>query len=168
MSKQCHQHITIRAMGKSKHALNSLNTHFKICANSSGKTFTWCYYKSVLLQLGKVCWVLAILLFNHTVCSVIPVIDRKLIGGDNDDEHHSKLVQQAAQKWHKQWCFTSLCIYSHRVNCSGSTEKTVDHGPMGWLLERETTITTINHTPNKLQQMVEESHATDNIPGQHQ
>ena len=38
----------------------------------------------------------ATLLFNCLVCGVMPVIDRKPIGGDNDDKHHSKL--QGAQK----------------------------------------------------------------------
>ena len=37
---------------------------------------------------------LAKLLFNCPVCGVMPVIDRKPIGGDNDDEHHSKLVHR--------------------------------------------------------------------------
>ena len=31
----------------------------------------------------------ATLLFNHLVCCVMPVIDRKPIGRDNDDKHHS-------------------------------------------------------------------------------
>ena len=36
----------------------------------------------------------ATLLFNCPVGGVMPVIDRKPIGGDNDDKHHSKLVQR--------------------------------------------------------------------------
>ena len=36
----------------------------------------------------------ATLLFNHPVHGVMPVIDRKPIGGDNDDEHHSKLIHR--------------------------------------------------------------------------
>ena len=34
----------------------------------------------------------ATLQFSCPVHGVMPVIDRKPIGGDNDDEHHSKLV----------------------------------------------------------------------------
>ena len=37
---------------------------------------------------------LGTLLINHPVCGIIPVIDRKPIGGDNDDEYHSKLVHR--------------------------------------------------------------------------
>ena len=36
----------------------------------------------------------ATLLFNHLVCSIMPVIDRKPIGRDNDSEHHRKLVHR--------------------------------------------------------------------------
>ena len=34
----------------------------------------------------------ATLLFNCLVCGIMPIIDRKPIGGDNDDEHLSKLI----------------------------------------------------------------------------
>ena len=34
----------------------------------------------------------ATLLFNHLVCGIMAVIDRKPIGGNNDDRHHSKLI----------------------------------------------------------------------------
>ena len=36
----------------------------------------------------------ATLLFNHLVCSIMPVIDRKPISRDNDDEHHNKLIHR--------------------------------------------------------------------------
>ena len=45
-------------------------------------------------QLGQGLLSLATLLFNHLVHSVIPVIGRKPIGRDNDDENHSKLVNR--------------------------------------------------------------------------
>ena len=53
----------------------------------------------VLLQicitpLGQGLPSLATLLFSHPVCGIIPLIDRKLFGGDNDDEYHSKLVHR--------------------------------------------------------------------------
>ena len=53
----------------------------------------------VLLQihttpLGQGLLSLATLLFNHPVCRVMPVLDRKLIGRDNDDKNHSKLVHR--------------------------------------------------------------------------
>ena len=47
--------------------------------------------------LGQGLPILATLLLNHLVCGIMPVIDRKPIGGDNDDEYHSKLVH----RWHK-------------------------------------------------------------------
>ena len=37
---------------------------------------------------------LATLLFNCPVHSVMPVIDRKPVSVDNDDEHHPKLVNR--------------------------------------------------------------------------
>ena len=63
-SKQCHQHITARAMGRLKPTLNSLNAHLKNVSTPLG-TFP---------------------------CSIMPIIDRKPIGGDNDDDHLSKLM----------------------------------------------------------------------------
>ena len=36
----------------------------------------------------------ATLLFNCLVCDVIPIINRKPIGRDSDNEHHSKLVHR--------------------------------------------------------------------------
>ena len=36
----------------------------------------------------------ATLLFNHPVCGIMPVIDRKPISVDNDDEHHKKLMHR--------------------------------------------------------------------------
>ena len=44
--------------------------------------------------LGKGLLSLATLLFNCLVCGIMPVIDRKPIGRDNDDEHHSKLIHR--------------------------------------------------------------------------
>ena len=37
---------------------------------------------------------LATLLFNHSVCSVMPLIDRKPVSVENDNEHHIKLVHR--------------------------------------------------------------------------
>ena len=37
---------------------------------------------------------LATLLFNHLVHGIMPVIDRKPIGRDNDDEQHNKLIHR--------------------------------------------------------------------------
>ena len=34
------------------------------------------------------------LLFNCQVCSIMPVIDRKPVRVDNDDEHHKKLMHR--------------------------------------------------------------------------
>ena len=44
--------------------------------------------------LGQGLLSLATLLFNCPVCGVMPVLDRKPIGGDNDNEHHGKLVHR--------------------------------------------------------------------------
>ena len=79
-------------MGSLKHALNSLNT-IKKCANSGGDIHM------ALLQihttpLGQGLPSLATLLFNHPVFGVMPVIDRKPLSRDNDNEHQSKLVHR--------------------------------------------------------------------------
>ena len=79
-------------MGRLKPALNSLNAHLK-CADSGGDIHL------VLLQicatpLGLDLPSLATLLFNQQVCGVMPVINRKPIGGDNENEYHSKLVHR--------------------------------------------------------------------------
>ena len=65
----------------------------------------------VLLQirttpLGQGLLKLVMLLFNHLVCGIMPVIDRKPISVDNDDKHHRKLMQGRAKmtqtmKFHK-------------------------------------------------------------------
>ena len=36
----------------------------------------------------------ATLLFNHTVCGIMPVMDRKPINIDNDDEHNKNLMHR--------------------------------------------------------------------------
>ena len=53
----------------------------------------------VLLQirttpLGQGLPSLATLLFNCLVCSIMPVLDRKPVSVDNDDEHHKKLTHR--------------------------------------------------------------------------
>ena len=88
LSKWCCQHITTKAISRLKPALNSLK-----CADSNGDIHM------ALLQicttpLGQGLLSPATLLFNHSVCGVMPVIDRKPISRDNDDKHHSKLVHR--------------------------------------------------------------------------
>ena len=80
-------------MGRSKPALNSLNAHLKNVPTLVGT------FHMVLLQIpyypqGQGLLSPATLLFNCLVCGVMPVLDRKPIGGDNDDEHNSKLVHR--------------------------------------------------------------------------
>ena len=36
----------------------------------------------------------ATLLFNHLVCGIMPVVNRKPVSVDNDDEHHKKLMHR--------------------------------------------------------------------------
>ena len=57
-------------------------------------TYTWHYYKSEPHHWGKVSPSLAALLFNHLVCSIMPVVDKKPVSVDNDDEHHKKLLHR--------------------------------------------------------------------------
>ena len=44
--------------------------------------------------LGQGLLSLATLLFNRQVRGIMPVLDHKPIGKDNDDEHHSKLIDR--------------------------------------------------------------------------
>ena len=108
-SKQCHQCITTRAMSRSKPALNSLNAHLK-CTYSGGDIHM------ALLQIHTTPLVqglpsLATLLFKHLLYSVMPVIDRKPIGGDNDDDHHSKLVYRQHKMTQTMMLHQSLHLF---------------------------------------------------------
>ena len=73
---------------------------------------------------------------------------------------------QATQKWHKQRCFTSLCIYSHRVNCSGSTRRWRTMDPWDNYWEGRPQSPQPAHITYRLQQWGEELHVIDNISGQ--
>ena len=78
--------------GQVKACIKFINT-LKKCAYSG-----WDIHM-VLLQIctpppGQGLLTLAPLLFNHLVHGVMPVIDRKPMCRDNDDEHHSKLVHR--------------------------------------------------------------------------
>ena len=92
-SKQCHQHVTTRAMGSSKSALNSLGAHLR-----NVPTPDWDIYMALIqictTSLGQGLLSLAPLLFNCLVCGIMPIIDRKPINRENDDEHHSKLIHR--------------------------------------------------------------------------
>ena len=76
-------------MGMSKPALNSLNAHLKVC-----KLCLMALLQIQTTPLGQGLPSPATLLFNHPVYSVMPVIDRKPVERNNDDEHHSKLVHR--------------------------------------------------------------------------
>ena len=66
---------------------------FKKCADSGGDI------NMALLQihttpLGQGLPSPATLLYNQLVCGIMPVLDRKPVGEDYDDEHHSRLVDR--------------------------------------------------------------------------
>ena len=66
---------------------------FKKCTHSGGDI------NMALLQihttpLGQGLPSLATLLFNQLVCGIMPVLDRKPIGEDYDDEQHSRLIDR--------------------------------------------------------------------------
>ena len=65
----------------------------KKCSDSGGDIHV------ALLQiqttpLGQGLPSLAMLLFNHLVCGIMPVVDRKPVCVDNDDKHHKKLTHR--------------------------------------------------------------------------
>ena len=77
--------------GQVEACIKSNKCTIKKCSDSSGDVHM------ALLQirttsLGQGLSSLAMLLFNHPVCSIMPVIDIKPISVDNDDEHHKKLT----------------------------------------------------------------------------
>ena len=106
-------------------------------------------------------------LFNCLVHGVMPVIDRKPIIGDNDEEHHIKLVHRQHKNDPNNDASQVLASIP-RGSTVAVQEKMEDCGPMEQLLGRETTITMTGHITYRLQQPEVELHATDNISGQHQ
>ena len=77
--------------GQVKACIQFIKCTLKGCVDSGGDIHL------ALLQihttpLGQGLPSLATLLFNHPVCGVIPVIDRKRVIVDNNDEHQTKLV----------------------------------------------------------------------------
>ena len=44
--------------------------------------------------LGQSLPSLAMFLFNHQICSIMPLINRKPVSVDNDDEHHKNLTHR--------------------------------------------------------------------------
>ena len=79
--------------GQVKACIKSIKCTFKKCADSSGDI------NMDLLQihttpLGQGLPSPATLLFNQLVCHIMPVLDRKPIGRDYDDEHHNRLTDR--------------------------------------------------------------------------
>ena len=52
----------------------------------------------------------AMLLFNHMVCGIMPMIDRKPISIDNDDEHHKNLMHRQGKMTQTMILQKSLCL----------------------------------------------------------
>ena len=68
----------------------------KICLDSGGDI----HMASLQIHttpLGPGLPSLAMLLFNHLVHSVMPVINRKPASVDNDDKHHIKLINRQSK-----------------------------------------------------------------------
>ena len=82
---------------------NQSNGQVEACIKFIKHTLKMCYtggdihmalLKIHTTPLGQGLLSLATLLFNHLVHRVMPVLDRKPIGGDNDNKNHSKLVHR--------------------------------------------------------------------------
>ena len=114
--------------------------------------YTQCYYKSEPHHWGKVPKP-ATLLFNHLVCGIMPVIDRKPVSVDNDDEHHKQLTQRQGKNDPNNDYLTSLCIYPHRLNCSGSTGRCRSVDPWHDSLKGQS---------QSLQQIIQSHHCREN------
>ena len=111
--------------------------------------------------LGQGLLSLETLIFNCPVCRVMPVLDRKPIGRDNDDEHHSKLVHRQYKS--DTYNDASPIFASIPIGSTVAVQQE-DHGQ---LLGKETTMTMTYHTQYNSQQLAGESHATDDISSQH-
>ena len=82
--------------GQVKACIIFIKDTFKKCADS-GEDINMAVLQIHTTPLGQDLPCLATLLLNWPVCSIMPVLDRKPLGGDYDDEHHSRLID----RWHK-------------------------------------------------------------------
>ena len=79
--------------GQVKACIKFIKCTFKKCTNSSGD-INMALSQNHTTQLGQGLLSPATLPFNWLVCGIMPVLDRKPIGGDNDDEHQSRLIDR--------------------------------------------------------------------------
>ena len=62
----------------------------------------------------------ATMLFNCLIGGVMPIINRPLVGRDNDEELYEVLIKWQTKDVKKPRYSPELCFYSIRVYCSGS------------------------------------------------
>ena len=92
----------------------------------------------------------ATLSFYQSVCSIMPVLDRKPVGEDYDEEHHSRLVDRQHKNDND-----ALPMFAFILIGSAVAVQWEDGEPMGQLLGQETTTTTIIHTQYNSAQIAE-------------
>ena len=63
------------------------------------------------------------LLFNCPVRGIMPVMDRKPINIDNDDEHHHNLMHMQGKNDETIILPKFFMSYSHSINCSSSMRR---------------------------------------------
>ena len=164
-SKWCHHHITTRAMDRSKPALNSLKHTIKKCLDHGGDIHM------ALLQiwttpLGQGLPSLATLLFNCLVHGVMPVIDRKPVSADNDDEHLVKLLHRQSKNDKNNdasQVFVSIPIWS-TVAVQWEDRGLWSHGTIVGKGSHNHHSQSYNHTSHKYRRII---HVTDNTSSQH-
>ena len=79
--------------GQAKACIKLIKCTLKKCA-ISGEDIHMALLQICTTPLGQDLPSHATLLFNCLVCGIMPVIDRKPIGRDNDSEHHNKLIHR--------------------------------------------------------------------------
>ena len=79
--------------GQVEACIKFIKCTIKKCSDSSGDIHM-ALLQVRITPLGQGLPSLETLLFNHPVCSIIPVIDRKLVSVENDDKHHKNVMHR--------------------------------------------------------------------------
>ena len=160
LQKFCNSINVEQAVSLANH--HQSNGQVKACITFKKHTFTKCAKSGgdinmAILQiqitlLGQGLLSLATLMFNRQVWDIMSVLECMPIGKDNDDEHHSKLIDR---KNKNNWCFTSVCIPPHRVSCSSPASRwqTMDPWDNSWYGWPQPSWQSIHHTTNHKWQM---------------
>ena len=85
-----------QSYGQVKACIKFIKCTIKKCSDS-GSDIHMALLQIQTTTLGQGLPSLATLLFNHPVCGIMPVIDRKPVNVDDDDEHHKNLMHRQSK-----------------------------------------------------------------------